>query len=210
VRGWPEQGRCIFCAARCVRILTVTVHGGLLRKQRERSAANDKVRKLEEENLRLKRMLEQQGGKNAGGAQESGKKRKATSEEPEQHSKQAKGDQQPGKKSKKDPGGKSKGKLDQDESNFMKMIRDQGLDTPSTTKGVGSNKSTTQAALEQDLREIEELKAKLGGNWRGELAEDGWLDLFDSLDSKLHSCPTPNLTNPPSTHSCSSPLPVWQ
>jgi len=42
---------------------------------------------------------------------------------------------------------------------------------------------TLRMAMEEDLREIDELKHKLGGNWRDEMAEDGWLDLFDAMDS---------------------------
>ena len=71
--------------------------------QRERSAANDKLRKLEEENQRLKRMLEQQAG-NPGGLS---KKRKAAAE-PERPAKKPEAAEPPAKKAKnKDPGSKT-------------------------------------------------------------------------------------------------------
>jgi hypothetical protein len=152
--------------------------------QRERSAANDKLRKLEEENQRLKRMLEQQPG-HPGGLD---KKRKAAAE-PERPAKKPEAAEPPAKKAKdKDPGRKAPKGIGKDDSNFMKMIREQGLDKDAPAsqgkgKGGSSSKSQMQTALEQDLREIEDLKAKLGGNWRDELAQDGWLDLFDSMDN---------------------------
>ena len=57
---------------------------------------------------------------------------------------------------------------DREESNFMKLIREQGLDK----RGGGKEgKTAIELALEEDLREIEELKKKLGGNWREDMAE---------------------------------------
>ena len=164
-------------------------------RQRERSAANDKLKKLEEENQRLKRMLEQKAGP-PGGAE---KKRKADAE-PERPAKKPKAAEAPAKKAKnKDVGSKAPKGARTDDSNFMKMIREQGLDKAASAakskgkggsggSGGGGSKSELQAALEEDLREIEELKSKLGGKWRDELAQDGWLDLFDSMDSE---CPFP-------------------
>jgi hypothetical protein len=173
--------------------------------QRERSAANDKLRKLEEENQRLKRMLEQQPG-HPGGLD---KKRKAAAE-PERPAKKPEAAEPPAKKAKdNDPGRKAPKGIGKDDSNFMKMIREQGLDKDAPAsqgkgKGGSSSKSQMQTALEQDLREIEELKAKLGGNWRDELAQDGWLDLFDSMDSES-PFPRPHPCPPPAAPACTYP-----
>ncbi len=57
---------------------------------------------------------------------------------------------------------------DREESNFMKLIREQGLDK---SGGGKEGKTAIELALEEDLREIEELKKKLGGNWREDMAE---------------------------------------
>jgi hypothetical protein len=162
-------------------VLTHTPH-----EQKERSGAKDKMKKLEEENLRLKRMLQAQQSGGPQDASASGgvaKKRKAAAE-PDHTAKKPKGSEPASKPAgKKDATGKTKGKERDNgkESNFMKLIREQGLDKSSS--GGQGGKTKMQMALEEDLREIEELKAKLGGNWRGELAEDGWLDLFDAMDN---------------------------
>lgn len=168
-------------------------------KQRERSAANDKLKKLEEENQRLKWMLGK--GKQAGHQGGLDMKRKAAAE-PERPAKKPEAVEPPAKKAKnRDSGSKThKGNVKCD-SNFMKMIREQGLDKdPPVSQGKGKggsgSKSQWPASLEQDLREIEELKAKLGGNWRDELAQDGWLDLFDSMDSE-YPFPHPQPCPPP-------------
>ena len=127
---------------------------------------------------------QQQGGKTDESIHGAGKKRKPTPE-PQQPAKKSKVDVQPSKASSKHAAGvKGKGSS-KEESNFMKLIREQGLDKVGAASGGGKGKSAHELALEEDLREIEELKAKLGGAWRDELADDGWLDLFDSLDSEF-------------------------
>jgi len=119
--------------------------------QKERSSANDKMKKLEEENQRLKKMLEskkgqpqQQGRQKEDTAQQTGPKRKASG-----------GTEAPAKKAKagkaKDadkPAQKSKQMLfdrkEKDDSNFMKLIRQQGLDNVGSAAEGFKVKSSTQ------------------------------------------------------------------
>ena len=149
----------------------------------------DKLKKLEEENMRLKLLVEQQQGKSPRQQEAGTKRRSGSGAEGEAKRRKAAEQPEPTKKLTKksvsdESGSKSKGHA-KEESNFMKMIREQGLASAGSASGKGDkgSKAPLQAALEEDLREIEELKQKLGSNWRGELAEDGWLDLFDSFDN---------------------------
>ena len=163
-----------------------------------KSPVRDAMKKLEEENLRLKRMLAaqqgkvpkmEQGGTVSNSAQGHGQKRKPAVDSAQPAKRPLPGLPHPAEKtSKKQRKMEGKGQAQvQKQSNFMKLIREQGLDTVSQPSGgdgqVTQSKTAVQLALEEDLREIEELKGKLGGNWRAELEEDGWLDLFDSMDN---------------------------
>jgi len=157
--------------------------------QQKRAQESQALHKLQEENARLKAQLQQS---QTGGSAGSGGKRKADEDESSAAKKRPKNDTGArGATSKKDAGrldkAASKGQAAKgtvkkgkaqggEESNFMRMVREQGLSAG------GDDKSELRRLIEEDEKEIERLTKKLGSNFRQGMKDDGWLDFFDSLD----------------------------